>query len=286
MSGGRRPARQRASSDPTKGGTTPIFLVSLGLYPLLGLAFFPKTDAGQFTINLKVPTGTRIEVTDQYVAKVENLIRGAMETKDLKRIVSNIGVVSDFSSLYTTNSGPYTATVQVQLNQSHTLSSFDYMDRVQKRLAAQFPEIRTFFSSGSMVDAILNTGMQAPIDVQVSSSDLDQIHGIADDLAAQIRNINGVGQVYLPHDMNYPALRLDVDRVHAGELGLSQGDVVDNLITALNSNYQIAPNYWVDRKSGNTYYLTVQYFEKGKPAIQDIAATWARFHCEIPLLPG
>ncbi|HEY6338135.1 MAG TPA: efflux RND transporter permease subunit [Candidatus Sulfotelmatobacter sp.] len=248
-----------------------IFLASLAIYPLLGLAFFPKTDAGQFTINLKVPTGTRIEVTDQYVAKVEDLIRGAMEGADLKRIVSNIGVVGDFSSLYTTNSGPYTATVQVQLNDPHRLSSFDYMDRVQKKMASQFPTIRTFLSSGSMVDAILNMGKAAPIDVQVSSPNLEEIHGIAEDLATQIRQIHGVGQVYVPQDMNYPALRLDVDRVHAGELGLSQKDVVDNVITALNSNYMIAPNYWVDRKSGNDYYLTVQFFEKGQAAIHNMA---------------
>jgi len=248
-----------------------VFLASLAIYPLLGLAFFPKTDAGQFTINLKVPTGTRIEVTDQYVAKVEDLIRGEIEGRDLKRIVSNIGVVPDFSSLYTTNSGPYTATVQVQLNDSHHLSSFEYMDRVQKRMASQFPDIRTFFSSGSMVDAILNTGMPAPIDVQVSSPNLEEIHGIAENLAAEFRAIHGVGQVYVPQDMNYPALRLDVDRVHAGELGLSQKDVVDNVITALNSNYMIAPNYWVDRKSGNDYYLTVQFFEQGQAAIHNLA---------------
>ncbi len=248
-----------------------VFIASLAIYPLLGLAFFPKTDAGQFTINLKVPTGTRIEVTDQYVAKVEDLIRSAMEGQDLKRIVSNIGVVPDFSSLYTTNSGPYTATVQVQLNGSHRLSSFEYMDRVQQKMAGQFPEIRAFFSSGSMVDAILNSGMPAPIDVQVSSSNLEQINGIAQNLAAEIRQVRGVGQVYIPQDMNYPALRLDVDRVHAGEMGLTQKDVVDNVITALNSNYMIAPNYWVDRKSGNDYYLTVQYFEKGKAAIHNMA---------------
>jgi hydrophobic/amphiphilic exporter-1 (mainly G- bacteria), HAE1 family len=188
----------------------------------------------------------------------------------LKRIVSNIGVVPDFSALYTTNAGPYTATVQVQLNDPHRLSSFEYMNRVQERMTKQFPEIRTFFSSGSMVDAILNMGMPAPIDVQVSSSDLPQINGIAQNLAAEIRQIHGVGQVYIPQDMNYPALRLDVDRVHAGELGLTQKDVVDNVITALNSNYMIAPNYWVDRKSGNDYYLTVQFFEKGDAAIHNL----------------
>jgi len=248
-----------------------VFLASLAIYPLLGLAFFPKTDAGQFTINLKVPTGTRIEVADQYVAKVEDLIRDTVGGNDLRRIVSNIGVVPDFSALYTTNSGPYTATVQVQLNDSHHLSSFEYMDRVQEKMAKQFPDVRTFFSSGSMVDAILNTGKAAPIDVQVSSPNLEEIHGIGENLAAQIRQIHGVGQVYVPQDMNYPALRLDVDRVHAGELGLSQKDVVDNVITALNSNYMIAPNYWVDRKSGNDYYLTVQFFEKGQAAIHNMA---------------
>ncbi|MFY9951110.1 MAG: efflux RND transporter permease subunit [Candidatus Sulfotelmatobacter sp.] len=248
-----------------------VFLISLAIYPLLGLAFFPKTDAGQFTINMKVPTGTRIELANQYVAKVEDLIRHEVEPKDFKRIVSNIGVVPDFSALYTTNSGSYTATVQVALNEPHRLSSFEYMDRVQKAMASQFPDVRTFFSSGSMVDAILNSGAPAPIDVQVSSPDLDQIYGIAQHLAARIRDVHGVGQVFIPQDMNYPALRLDVDRVHAGELGLTQKDVVDNVITALNSNYMIAPNYWVDRKSGNDYYLTVQYFEHGDAAIHNMA---------------
>ncbi len=247
------------------------FVASLGIYPLLGLAFFPQTDAGQFTINLKVPTGTRIEVTEQYVAKVEDLIRRTVGPKDLKMVVSNLGVVPDFSSLYTTNAGPYTATIQVALQESHSRSSFAYMGLVQKKMASEFPDVRTFFSSGSMVDAVLNMGMPAPIDVQVSSPDIQQIYGIAQELASRIRSLPGVGQVYIPQDLNYPALRLDVDRVHAAELGLTQKEVVDNVITALNSNYMIAPNYWVDRKSGNDYYLTVQYFEKGRPAIQSLA---------------
>jgi multidrug efflux pump subunit AcrB len=247
-----------------------VFLASLAIYPLLGLAFFPKTDAGQFTIDVKVPTGTRIELANDYVARVEDLIRHEVEPKDLKRIVSNIGVVPDFSSLYTTNSGPYMATVQVALTPEHRLSSFAYMDRVQKAMASQVPDIRTFFSSGSLVDAILNSGMPAPIDVQVSSPELPQIYGIAQNLATRIRSVPGVGQIYIPQDMDYPALRLDVDRVHAGEMGLTQKDVVDNVITALNSNYMIAPNYWVDRKTGNDYYLTVQYFEHGEPSIHNM----------------
>src|SRR6201987_3460222 len=233
------------------------FLASIAIYPLLGLAFFPRTDAGQFTINLKVPTGTRLEVTEQYVAKVEDLIRHEVGPGDLKMVVSNLGVVPDFSSLYTTNAGPYTATIQVALQDDHSKSSFWYMNQVEKEMARHYPDIRTFFSSGSMVDAVLNMGMAAPIDVQVSSPHMHQNYAVAQNLADQIRSLPGVGEVYIPQDLNYPALRMDVDRIHAGELGLTQKDIVDNVITALNSNSMIAPNYWVDHKTGNDYFFTV-----------------------------
>jgi len=247
-----------------------VFAASLLIYPALGLAFFPRTDAGQFTVNLKVPTGTRIEVTDDYVAKIETLIRTVVPAKDLKMILSNIGVVNDISSLYTTNAGMYTATIQVALNEGHAGSSFDYMDRVKAKMNADFPDVRTFFQTGSMQDAILNQGQPAPIDVQVNTRDLDLTYATAQNLAERIRKLPGVDQIYIPQDMNYPSIRMDIDRVHAAELGLTQKDVVDNVITALNSNIMIAPNYWVDYKTGNDYLLSVQYEEHGKNAIHNL----------------
>src|SRR5580658_7817748 len=247
-----------------------VFVASLGIYPLLGLAFFPRTDAGQFTVNVKVPTGTRIEVTNDYVSKIEDLIRHVVDAKDLKMVLSNIGVVNDISALYTTNAGMYTATVQVALNEGHKVGSFDYMDRVKAEIAAKFPDVRTFFQSGSLQDAILNQGQPAPIDVQVNTRDLRLTYRTAQDLARRIRELPGVGEIYIPQDMNYPSIRMDIDRVHAGELGLSQKDVVNNVITALNSNIMIAPNYWVDYETGNDYFLSVQYAEHGKPSIHNL----------------
>jgi HAE1 family hydrophobic/amphiphilic exporter-1 len=248
---------------------TAVFLASLFIYPFIGVAFFPRTDAGQFTINVKAPTGSRIELTNAYVAEVENLIRRIIHPHDFRMTVSNIGVVDDFSSLYTTNAGEYTATVQTQLTDDHKISSFTYMDRVSRALATQYPELRTFISSGSMQDAILNSGMPAPIDVQITGSDYQEDYRTAQQLAARIRRLPGVGQVYIPQDLDYPALRMDVNRIHAAELGLTQKQIVDNVITALNSNYMIAPNYWVDYNTGNDYYLTVQYYERGKGAIHN-----------------
>jgi multidrug efflux pump subunit AcrB len=143
------------------------------------------------------------------------------------------------------------------------------MDRMQRVIHEQFPELRTFVQSGSMVDAVLNTGMPAPIDVQVTSPNLPEDFRLAQQLSARISRLSRVGQVYIPQDMDYPGIRLDIDRVHAAELGLSQKEIVDNVITALNSNAMIAPNYWSDRKTGNNYFLTVQYYENGTPAIHN-----------------
>jgi hydrophobic/amphiphilic exporter-1 (mainly G- bacteria), HAE1 family len=245
------------------------FVLSLAIYPFLGLAFFPQTDAGQFTISLKAPTGTRIELTNQYVAKVEDLIKKTISPEDFRMTVSNIGVVPDFSALYTSNTGPYTATIQTQLNDDHKIGSYEYMAEVRDRLNKQYPELRTFFQTGSMVDAIINTGMPAPIDIQVTSPDIPGDYNLAREIAAKVSALPETGQIYIPQDMDYPGIRMDVNRVHAAELGLSQKEVVSNVITALNSNVMIAPNYWVDRKTGNNYFLTVQYYQDGSRAIRD-----------------
>ena len=208
-------------------------------------------------------------MTDSYVAKVEDLIRKTVGD-DFKMVVSNVGMVAGFSALYTSNSGPYTATIQTELKDDHRLSSFEHMERVRQAIAADYPELRTFIQSGSLVDATLNSGMPAPIDVQVTGRSLRQDYDTAQRLAARIRQLRGVDQIYIPQDLDYPAVQLNVNRVHAAELGLSQKDIVDNVITALNSNVMIAPNYWLDEKTGNDYFLSVQYREHGRSAIHNL----------------
>ena len=250
-------------------GLLGVFVVSLAIFPFLGVSFFPRSDAGQFTINLKVPTGSRVELANDYVAKVEALIKQIVSPHDFRITVSNIGVVNDLSSLYTTNAGSYMATIQTQLTEDHTVGSYEYMERIQNAIRDHLPQLRTFVQSGSLVDAVLNTGMPAPIDVQVTSPDLPEDFRLAQEFARRIGRLDTVGQVYIPQDMDYPGKRLDIDRVHAAELGLTQKEIVDNVITALNSNAMIAPNYWSDRKTGNNYFLTVQYYEKGRPSIHD-----------------
>ncbi len=249
-----------------------VFILSLGLFPLLGLSFFPRTDAGQFVINLKAPSGTRLSVTENEVAKVEELVRKVVSPQDLGMIVSNIGATPDFSAIYTTNSAMHTAFVQVSLTENHKTGSYEYMAQVKKKLETDLPEITAYFQSGGLVDAVLNLGLPAPIDVQVAGTNMEQAYSTALKLAASIRNIPGVADVYTPQDVDYPALQLDVDRTRAGEMGLDQQEVVDNIITALTSNTMIAPSFWIDPKTGNDYMLTVQYPEDQVKNLGDLKA--------------
>jgi multidrug efflux pump subunit AcrB len=146
------------------------------------------------------------------------------------------------------------------------------MARVKHRLETEMPELRAYFQSGGMVDAVLNLGMPAPIDVQVAGTNMQKAFATANQLAARIRNIPGVADVYIPQDLDYPALHLDVDRTRAGQLGLDQREVVGNLITALTSNQMIAPSFWIDPKNGNDYMLTVQYPENQVHNLSDLRA--------------
>jgi multidrug efflux pump subunit AcrB len=248
------------------------FVASLALFPLLGLSFFPRTDAGMFAINVKAPSGSRISVTESEVAKVEALIRQIIPQTDLGVILSNIGVTPGFSSIYTSNSAQHTAFVQVGLKDDHKVGSYEYMARVKRRIAEELPELNTYFQSGGMVDAVLNLGLPAPIDVQVAGSNLALSHDTALKLATEIQKIPGVADVFVPQDVDYPALKLDVDRTRASELGLDQQEVVGNVITALSSNQMIAPSYWVDPKSGQDYMLTVQYTEGEVKTLADLRA--------------
>ena len=106
-----------------------LFLLSFALSPLVGVSFFPRTDAGQFVINVKAPTGTRLELTEDYVKKWRTLSGRWFRPRNLNTIVSNIGVMSDLSALFTPNSGMHTAFVQVGLKEDHRVSSFVYMNR-------------------------------------------------------------------------------------------------------------------------------------------------------------
>jgi multidrug efflux pump subunit AcrB len=251
------------------GGVMIGVVLSVALYPFVGKSFFPRTDPGQFVVDVKVPPGTRIEVTDDYVAKMEDDIRKVVSRDDMNMIVSNIGITPDLSAIYTSNSGMHTAFIQVSLKEDHKISSFVYMQRLRERFAGDFPEVSTYFQTGGLVDSVINQGQPAPLDLRIGGNDLQVDFAYAQSLAKRLRAMGSVGDVLIPQDLDYPGLELDIDREHAALLGISPQAAIDNVITALTSDSMISPSFWVDPKTGNNYMLTVQYPDNNIKTLTD-----------------
>lgn len=249
-----------------------LLLVSLCLFPLMGLSFFPRTDAGQFVISFKAPSGTKLEATEQEAARIEDIVRRIVSKHDLGIVVTNIGVDPGFSALFSPNAAMHTGFTQVALNEGHKESSFRYIDEVKAAIAKEIPEVQTFYSSGSLVDGVLNMGAPAPIDVRITGNDVTADYALAQKLAGQIRQLRGAADVFIPQDVDYPSLRISIDRTRASELGLTEKETVSNIITALTSNQMIAPSIWIDPKSGNNYFLTVMYKEGQIKSLEDLKA--------------
>jgi multidrug efflux pump subunit AcrB len=239
-----------------------LALVLFGLFPFLGRAYFPRTDPGQFVIDVHMPSGSRLEVSNDYIAKVEDVIRSVVKPRDLDMIVSNIGVYPDLSAIYTTNASMDTAFVETSLKEGHSIGSYEYMRRVQAALAEKMPELSTYFQAGGLVDGVINQGLPAPIDVQIGSNNMEGAYALAQELAVKIKTFPNVSSVYIPQNLDYPGIALNIDREKASLMGLSAQDVVDNVITAMTSDGMIAPSYWIDPRSGNNYMVTVQYMNR------------------------
>ncbi len=249
-----------------------VALTMLVLLPFLGRAYFPRTDPGQFVIDVRMPSGTRLDTSNEYIAKVEAIVRNVVKPSDLDMIVSNIGVYPDLSAIYTTNASMNSAFVQISLKEDHSVASYEYMRRVQDKLSHEMPELTTYFQAGGLVDGVVNQGLPAPIDIQVSSMDMDGAYALAKDLSQKIKTMPNVSGVYIPQDIDYPGIALNIDREKANLIGLSAKDVVQNVITAMTSDGMVAPSYWIDPKSGNNYMVTVQYANNliNNMSIQDL----------------
>ncbi len=252
------------------GAVTVLFVVTMSGYPFLGTELFPRTDAGQFIINVRAPRGSRIEMTEDLIAHMEQVIRTVIPARDLSMVVSNLGLAPGFSAIYSPNAASDSGFVMVSLTPDHEGSTWDYMKAARRALRERVPQVRTFFQSGSIIDAVLNFGLAAPIDVQLSGPDYALLHTLAGTVESRIRQLPEVADAFIPQESGYPSLDVRVDRLKAGRLGLTQRDVVTNIITALTSNQMIAPSIWIDPKSGNDYFLTVQYPEKDITSLETL----------------
>jgi len=255
---------------PVLGLAAVLFILSMSIFALIGTELFPQTDAGQFMVKVRATTGLRVEKTEELITQIENAIGSVVPEKERKMIISNIGILLDWPAAYTPNSGPQDAFVLVQLAAHHGRSTFSYVAELRKKLPQQFPGIEFNFDTGGMLSAALNGGLPAPINIQVEGNKLEVAHDIAEKIRRHAETVPGAVDVRIQQRLDAPQINIDVDRVKAAQVGLTQEEVVKNIVTALNSSINFAPSFWIDEKNGNHYFIGAQYRENDIQSINTI----------------
>ena len=233
---------------------------SLGLIYLVGSDFFPTVDSGQIRLHARAAAGTRIEKTEMIFADIENEIRKVIPAKELETILDNIGLPNGGFNLGFGDSpsiGTSDGDILISLTKEHT-STAVYTDQLRKQLHKKFPEIVFFFEAANITNQILNFGLPAPIDVQVTGRDAGPNYKIAQQLAERIARIPGAADVHIHQVVDGPELRVNVDRVKAGQLGMTQRDVASSMLISLSGSGQVAPNQWLNWGNGVNYQVLVQ----------------------------
>ena len=237
-----------------------ILASGAALLPFVGRDFFPEVDTGQFRLHVRAPAGTRIEETEQVFAQVEASIRRTIPKDQIQLIIDNIGQPQPINLAFTDSVtiGPSDGEILVALNPEGHEPTARWTKTLRETLPREFPGVTFFFQPADIVSQILNFGLPAPIDVQVTGFNQQATHEIALEAAARMARIPGAVDVHLHQVVNAPSLQVNVDRSRLAELGLTQRDVANNVLVTLSSSAVVTPNYWSDPRSGINYVVAVQ----------------------------
>jgi len=236
-----------------------LALSGAALLTVVGTDFFPAVDAGLMKLHFRAPAGTRIEETERLVAQVERRIRETIPADELETVNDMIGVPLFYNLAFvpTDNIGAMDAELLIALKPGHRPTE-RYMRALRAALPAEFPGSSFYFQPADIVSQVLNFGVSAPVDVQIEGANLARSYEVARRLRDAIRTVPGAVDVHVAQVLDYPALKVNVDRVRAAQLGLTQRDVANSMLISLSSSGLIAPSFFLNPANNVNYAVAVQ----------------------------
>ncbi len=251
-----------------------VGVVSLAVLPFVGQDFFPLVDAGQIRMHVTVPAGTRLEESELIFGKVENVIREIIPESERSQILDNIGLPQPINMAFTDTPTISSADGEILISLTHErkFATQEYIRRLRAELPKRFPTVDFFFQPADIVNQILNFGLPAPIDVQIIGGS-PQAAKIAKEIKEKVQAIPGAVDVHVHQITNGPALQITVDRQRSAELGMTQREVANNVLTTLSSSAVVNFNLWPDPKSGLQYPVAVQTPQYLVNSIEDVMST-------------
>jgi CzcA family heavy metal efflux pump len=249
-----------------------LFGTSLLLVPHIGTEFFPETDESQFTIRVRAPVGTRVEETEKVVTEMEKLILATIPKNELRTLLANMGTAAGVgATLVPANTGPHSAVLRVELvppNQRKR-STIDYQNLLREQLAKAFPGIRLAIKPGGIVADVLTFGTLAPIDVEIRGFDLEAMRRLQDQIIEILQGVQGLRDVFVNREYDYPQFNVVVDRVQAATLGVNIADVGAAIRASLYGNYSRPPIYF-DPDTGNPYFMITRLSYRYRHRVEDL----------------
>jgi multidrug efflux pump subunit AcrB len=268
--------RALARRGPVLAGVAVLFLASLTLLWGIGREFFPQVDAGQITIHVRAPSNLRLDATERRILTVEQVIDDQVPGAERAMVVSEIGVNNDWSSAYTPNAGQHDAVIRVQLTDQRTLSAQDYAITLRRAFEkdTRLYDLHFSFDTGGIVSTALNYGASSPIDVQIGGPP-DKAMALAQAVRQRLAAIPGTADVRVLQRNDAPYMLVNVNRQKAAAVGLTAREVVMQVVTAMNSSIAMTRNFWIDPRSGNQYFVAVQYPEDPDFRLEDLENVFA-----------
>jgi len=253
-------------------GLALLALIGTGslVLPRLHTEFFPKIDAGNFTLIVIAPEGARIEKTTAIVGQIEKLVQETIPKQELEEVISNTGLYFGDAARFAPNTGNHTAFVLVNLITGHRGKTDDYIATLRLKLREELPGVEVSFQTGGIISDVLNFGLRAPIDIQVKGPTLEQIRPVAETIQQKVAQVPNTVDVRIKQGKSYPELHVNVDRTKAAYYGITQDRVIVDVITGISSNLALSPNYWLDPKTANGYFLLAQYPEQSLTKTEDL----------------
>jgi multidrug efflux pump subunit AcrB len=263
-------------------GARPLVLGLFGLFVLLSLPllffigedFFPYVDSGQMRLHVYPPQGTRPEDAELYFAAVEREIRRVIPPERLQLLLDNIGLPNGgfnlaFSDSAVTSDSDGDILIALKPGSRDTQM---YMRQLRDRLHAKFPDGIFFFTPANITNQILDFGLPAPIDLQVVGRGKNN-YQIAQKLLAQVQAIPGVVDAHIHQQLEQPTIDVNVDRLKARQIGLTQQDIANSMLISLTGTGQTAPNEWLNPQNGVNYQVVVQTPQYRIDSLQSLART-------------
>lgn len=251
---------------------TIAFFASMLFLLGIGQEFFPAVDAGQITMQIRATSGTNLEESERRIKEVEEFLQKNIPQHDRHMIVAELGLVPDWSAAYTANAGTQDTVIKIQLSDHRKKSSQQYASELRKRFLAdhRFDDLRVSFDTGGMVSAALNQGASSPLDIRISGGTLNDAMALAQRVREQVARVPGAVDVRVMQRLDAQQRVIEVDRVKAADVGLDMASVIKQVATAMNSSVSISRNFWIDARSGNQYFVAVQYPEDPQRKMEDV----------------